>query len=105
MQRHIIDEISKVQKIFYKFFIYLKRAMPELKFIIVGDCGQLPPVKCRLGNTCVKDSRALWELCDGNKLTLTVCRRSDDTLFNMVAPDNISKIKKPRLEINLPIGT
>ena len=79
--------------------------MPELKFIIVGDFEQLPPAKCRLGNTIVKDSRALWELCDGNKLTLTVCKRSDDTLFNMVAPDNISKIKKLRSEMNLPIGT
>ena len=79
--------------------------MPELKFIIVGDFEQLPPVKCRLGKTCFKDSRALWELCDGNKVTLTICRRSDDTLFNMVAPANIGKIRKHRLEINLPIGT
>ena len=32
-----IDEISMVQEVFYKFFLYLKRAMPEIKFIIVGD--------------------------------------------------------------------
>ena len=89
-----IDEISMVQEIFYKFCIYLKRAMPELKFIIVGDFEQLPPVKCKLGNTCFKDSRARWELCDGKKLTLTVCRRSDDTLFNMVAPANIGTVRK-----------
>jgi len=68
--------------------------MPKLKFTMVGDFEQLPPVKCRLGNTCFKDSKALWELCDGSKLTLTICRRSDDTSFNMVAPDNTSKIKK-----------
>jgi len=85
---------SMVQEIFHQFFIYLKRAIPELKFIIVGDFEQLPPVKCRLGNRIFEDSRALYELCDGNKLTLTVCRRSDDTLFNMVAPGIISKIQK-----------
>ena len=68
--------------------------MPEPKFIRVGDFEQLPPVQCRFRNTSFKDFSALWELCDGNKLTLTICRRSDDTLFNMVAPDNISKIQK-----------
>ena len=39
-------------------------------------------------------SRALWELCDGNKLTLTTCRRSEDTLFNMLKSENIHRITK-----------
>ena len=86
-----IDATSMVQDRFYKFIIYLKRAIPELKSIIVGDFDQLPPVNCRLGHTTFRDSRALYELCDGNQLNLTVCRRSDDTLFNMVAPKNIKK--------------
>jgi len=67
--------------------------MPELKFIIVGDFEQLPPIKCRVGDTCFKDSRALLELCDGIILMLTVCRRPDDTLFNMVVPDNMTEIR------------
>ena len=83
-----------VQEIFYKFFIYLKRASPELRFIIVKDFEQLPPSKCKLRYTISKDSRALRELCDGNQLTLTVCRRSDGTLFNMVAPANIGKVRR-----------
>ena len=62
--------------------------------MIVGDFEELPPVKCRSGNTCFKDSRALWGFRYGNKLTLTVCRRSDDTLFNMVASANIGKVRK-----------
>ena len=37
---------------------------------------------------------ALHELCDGNKFELSKCRRSDDTLFNMLKDDNISNIKK-----------
>ena len=36
----------------------------------------------------------MHELCDGNKLQLTKCRRSDDTLFNMLLPENINNITK-----------
>ena len=89
-----IDEISMVQEIFYKFFIYLQRALPTIKFIIAGDFLQLLPVKDRLGTRSYKDSIALHELCNGNKLTLTKCRRSDDILFNMLLPENIHKITK-----------
>ena len=83
-----------VQEVFYKFFLYLKRAIPEIKYIIAGDFNQLLPVKDRLENCDYSNSRALWELCDGNKLTLTKCRRSDDRLFNMLLPQNINKINK-----------
>ena len=73
-----------VQEIFYKFFIYIKRANPNIKFIIAGDIEQLLPVKDREKNCYYKNNLALQELCDGNKLILTKCRRSDDTLFNML---------------------
>ena len=36
----------------------------------------------------------MHNLCDGNKLQLTKCRRSDDTLFNMLLPENINNITK-----------
>ena len=77
-----------VQEIYYKFFIYLKRANPKIKFIIAGDFEQLLPVKDRVTKCDYKNSLALHELCDGNKLQLTKCRRSDDTLFNMLLPEN-----------------
>ena len=60
----------------------------------MGGFHQLPRVNCRLGHKAFKDSRALHELCDGNQLNLPICRRSDDTLFNMVAPKNIKNITK-----------
>ena len=88
----IIDEISMVQEIYYKFFIYLKRANPKIKFIIAGDYAQLLPVKDRLENCFYKNSIALNELCDGKQLQLTTCRRSDDTLFKMLLPQNINSI-------------
>ena len=49
-----IDEISMVQEIYYKFFIYLKRANPKIKFIIAGDFEQLLPVKDRVKNAIIK---------------------------------------------------
>ena len=40
------------------------------------------------------DSLALYELCDGNRLQRTTCRRSDDILFNMCKFENIMKVDK-----------
>ena len=87
-----VDEISMVQEHFYKFFITLKNVRPELKFIIAGDFEQLLPVNDRV-ECDYKTSPALFELCDGRRLQLSKCRRSDDTLFNMLNPSNICNIK------------
>ena len=88
-----VDEISMVQEHFYKFFITLKRLRPELKFIIAGDFEQLLPVNDRV-ECDYKTSPALYELCDGHRLQLSKCRRSDDKLFNMLEPSNISNLNK-----------
>ena len=89
-----IDEVSMMPEMFYKFFIVLKRMRPDIKFIIAGDFAQLLPVKDRVENCDYKNSLALFELCDGNRLELLKCRRSDATLFNMLLPENIGKITK-----------
>jgi 5-methylcytosine-specific restriction protein A len=89
-----IDEVSMMPEMFYKFFIVLKRMRPDIKFIIAGDFAQLLPVKDRVENCDYKNSLALFELCDGNRLELTKCRRSDATLFNMLLPENINKITR-----------
>ena len=89
-----IDEVSMMSEMFYKFFIVLKRMVPHIKFIIAGDFAQLLPVKDRIEHCNYKNSMALHELCDGNRLELTKCRRSDATLFNMLLPENINNIKR-----------
>ena len=89
-----IDEISMVQEIYYKFLNYLKRANPNIKFMIAGDFLQLLPVEDRVTKCDYTNSLALHELCDGNKLQLTKFRRSDDTLFNMLLPEHINNITK-----------
>jgi ATP-dependent exoDNAse (exonuclease V) alpha subunit len=75
----IVDEISMVREMFYKVFLSIK-AMSDIKFIIAGDWRQIEPVNDR-AEFNYKDSLALLELCDANKLELTKCRRSDDKLF------------------------
>ena len=86
-----VDEISQVKEIFYKFLLMLKQKNMNIKFIIVGDYNQLAPVNDRV--ICgYKNSLALYELCAGNRLELTTCRRSDDILFNMCNFDNIMNV-------------
>jgi hypothetical protein len=78
---------------YYKYFTIIKKFRPDIKFIIAGDYAQLGPVKDRIGIFDYKNSWCLNELVDGNRLQLTKCRRSDDTLFNMLLPENIGKIQ------------
>ena len=76
-----VDEISMVQEIFYQVLLILKNYNPNLKIIMVGDYGQLPPVNDRVKKN-YENTRCLFELVDGNSLELTKCKRSDDTHFN-----------------------
>jgi ATP-dependent exoDNAse (exonuclease V) alpha subunit len=82
-----------MSEVFYKYFIVLKRMRPDIKFIIGGDFAQLLPVKERIENCDYKESIALYELCDGQRIQLSKCRRSDDRLFNMLLPNNINNVK------------
>ena len=72
----------------------IKKMKPLIKFVIAGDFEQLLPVKDRVVNCDYKNSAALFELCDGLRVQLTKCRRSDDTLFNMLLPGNIENLTR-----------
>jgi hypothetical protein len=89
-----IDEVSMMSEIFYKYFIVLKKLRPDINFIIAGDFAQLLPVKERIEDCNYKNSIALYELADGHRIQLTKCRRSDDTLFNLLLPQNINNLSK-----------
>jgi len=71
-----------MREIFYSLFLSVKFHNPHIKFIISGDFNQLEAVRDR-AKFNYEHSRALYELVDGNKLNLTLCRRSDDKLFNL----------------------
>ena len=90
----IVDEISMVHEIFYKYLLVLQRMKPNLKFIIAGNFDQLLPVKDRVSDVDYENSVALHDLCEGNKLKLETCRRSDDVCFKKVHPANIPNLAK-----------
>jgi 5-methylcytosine-specific restriction endonuclease McrA len=77
-----IDEVSMMREKFYAIFLSIKYSCPSVRFIISGDFHQLEPVNDRRLFD-YENSKALFELVDGNKILLTKCRRSDDKLFNL----------------------
>ena len=87
----IIDEISMVKELFYKVFLSIKRLKPNIKFIVCGDFLQLKPVNDRFDYD-YESSPALFELCDGNRLNLTKCRRADSVMFDLCNPLTIQKV-------------
>ena len=60
---------------------------PKLRFIVAGNFDQLLPVNDRVTQHYKLDyynSPALFDICSGNRLELTKCRRSDDVFFKKV---------------------
>jgi hypothetical protein len=92
-----IDEVSMMSEKFYNLFITIKRTFPNIKFIISGDFGQLPPVCDEWSelssNQDYELSAGIYTLCDGNRIQLTKCRRSDDKLFELCKNVNQINIK------------
>jgi len=103
---------------FYKYLICLKHQRPEIKFIIVGDFEQLAPVCDRINESIevgqnkrkfteyfdYKNSGALFELCDSNRIELTTCRRADHELYNLclnVEDLDVSKFSSKSTKVNL----
>ena len=76
-----------------KLFV-LKRALPKTQFIISGDFEQLLPIRDRVVGCDNKNSHALHESCNGNRIQLSTVRRANSILFDLVAPDNIPKLQK-----------
>jgi len=78
----IVDEISMMAEKFYRYLVLLKRYVPKLIFVLIGDHSQLKPVNDPFQGD-YKNSPALFDLCDSNRISLEKCRRSDVQLFNL----------------------
>ena len=84
----LVDEISMMREKFYAMLCHIKRAIPGMKFILIGDYYQFRAVKdsWKGAAEAVEDSAALYDLCDGFKVHLTKCLREDgegQELFNV----------------------
>ena len=89
----IVDEVSMMHEKFFKYLITIHRIKPEIKFLLVGDWDQLLPVNDR-AIFDYEHSGAVHELCGGNKLQLTKCRRADAKLFKVC--QNVERITKTK---------
>ena len=88
----VVDEISMVKEVFYRFFTIIRRYAPKVKFIIIGDFEQFKPVQDTYEGT-YEHSPALYQLCDGQRVNLKTCKRSDAELFNLYSnKENIENI-------------
>ena len=84
-----VDEVSMMIKDFYQLFTMIKRTFGNIKFIISGDFGQLPPVNDNWTGD-YENSPVLKLLCGCNRILLTKCRRADSKLFELCK--NVDKL-------------
>jgi 5-methylcytosine-specific restriction endonuclease McrA len=99
----IIDEKSLVKEGFWKQILQIKHRFPKSRFVVCGDWAQLPPVGDRLTDVSYENSKAMWEICDGNMVEITHCRRMNkegQKLFDMCRDVNAVNLKQfPKLEL------
>jgi hypothetical protein len=99
----IIDEKSLVKEGFWKQILQIKHRFPKSRFVVCGDWAQLPPVGDRLTDVSYENSKAMWEICDGNMVEITHCRRMNkegQKLFDMCKDVNAVNLKQfPKLEL------
>ncbi len=77
-----VDEISMVHSWYYAIFSDIRRSYPGIRFFLIGDFHQLPPVLDDFEGD-YKGSSALHHICSGHRFQLKICRRSDAELFNL----------------------
>ena len=94
-----VDEISMMHSWLYGLFHSVRRTFPSIRVFFVGDFKQLEPV-LDVWKGDYKGSSALHHLCDGNRLQLSHCRRSDRTLFDLyMSADDVDPARFPISEV------
>lgn len=81
----LVDEISMMREKFYAMLCHIKRALPGIKIVLIGDYLQFKAVKDSWSGDYEK-SAAHFDLCDGYKIHLTKCLREEgdgQELFNI----------------------
>lgn len=76
----IIDEISMVSAYLWNFINLIKEIKPTLKFVLVGDNKQLPPVEDSPQEIDYFNHGVIMALVDYNKVNLSVIHRYDKEL-------------------------
>ena len=104
----IVGEVSMAHRKHHGFLVLVKKAIPRIHFILIGDYKQFKPVKGDWPGD-YENSSAVHCLCDGNKLLLYKCRRANEggeELFDLYKSAVDGKEDKPTvdmLKINLAL--
>lgn len=99
----VIDEISMITKELWKRLCLLKRSCPHIKFLLLGDDKQIPPVEDENYGDYFNHP-AVKYLCNNNKNTLQVLKRYDEELYNLlcnVDTIDISKYPNKMNKVNI----
>lgn len=76
----IVDEVSMVPMVLWRCLVEMKRSAPHLKFVLLGDPRQLPPVEPHIRPTDYFEHVAVKYLADFNMATLEVLHRFDSNV-------------------------
>ena len=87
----VIDEISMITKELWKRLCVLKRSCPNIKFLLLGDNKQIPPVEDEEYYGDYFNHPAMKYICNNNRNTLTVLKRYDEELYNILCNVDIIK--------------
>lgn len=100
----IIDEISMINSYLWKRLFLLKEEL-KIKFILVGDDKQLPPIEDDGIERDFFNSSIVKYLSDYRKINLEVIKRYDEKLSEILKDvENIDlKLFKPRMETKINI--
>ncbi|KAJ3045991.1 hypothetical protein HK097_001068, partial [Rhizophlyctis rosea] len=94
----IIDEALMLSRDVIRALVVLKRKNSHLKFILLGDPSQLPPVEHRIGNMAYDFSNnpLMMELCNYSLIKLTRNYRNSELtqIYDMLDEGQIAEIKE-----------
>lgn len=76
-----VDEISMLPSTTYALLQEVRHMCAHLRMYMIGDFRQLGPIDDPWKGSDYKGSSALHYLCNGNRVQLSHCRRSDSDLF------------------------
>lgn len=99
----VIDEISMIGKELWKRLSLLKRECPDVKFLLLGDDKQIPPVEDEDYDDYFNHP-AVKFLCNNQRNTLTVLKRYDEDLYKLLCDVDdldINDFKKEENPINI----
>lgn len=79
----IVDEKSMLGESFLLGLYRISINCSQLRIILAGDWGQIPPILPRVKNIDYENCSVVYSICKGTLVQLSKCRRADKKLFKI----------------------